>query len=310
MKKLKNIMVVGCGAIAQTHHIPLLQKKKVKLYLCDTNKDVVSKKFSKLNFSTNYNDFTDKIDGAFICTNHSSHYPIAYDLLDKKINLLIEKPITISLSECENLIGFEDHLTVGAGYFRRYIDNFINLRKIIRENRLGKIKKILMNEGGVYGWPVMSNSFWKKESAGGGVLIDTGSHSVDLLNFIFDNNIHLVNYEDDAVDGLETNADLKLLSDDVEIDLSLSRNRPMSNTMKIYFDDKFIEFDATNGGVVDKHNDVDFSFSQAEYPDDIFTKQIESWINPNENLGRKIVSASDVKHTVKIIEQCYLLKNG
>ena len=181
---MKNILIVGCGAIAQSHHIPVLKKLKSNLFLCDTNSKVIPKKLSNIPFSTNYNDFIDNVEGGFVCTSHSSHFPIANDLLEKNINVLIEKPITVNLADCKKLMAYENRNIVSAGYFRRYIDNFKKLKKIIEDKEFGSINSIVINEGGVYGWPVMSNSFWKLKSAGGGVLIDTGSHSVDLINFL------------------------------------------------------------------------------------------------------------------------------
>jgi predicted dehydrogenase len=305
---VKNILIIGCGAIAQTHHIPVLKKQNVNLFLCDTNPDILSKKLSSFPFSTNYNDFINEVDGAFICTNHSSHFPIAHDLLSKKINVLIEKPITVTVSECESLMAFEKEFIVSAGYFRRYIENFKILKEIISHKKYGPIKEIKIYEGGVYGWPAMSNSFWKKESAGGGVLIDTGSHSVDLINFLLDNKIVLESYKDDAIDGIETNAELELSSNNSTIYMSLSRTRPMSNTIRIDFEHAFIELDATNGAVIMKHETIDENFGIGEYPDDLFTKQARAWIGSSINKDSS-VSASEVCHTVKIIEQCYSLED-
>lgn len=301
---MKNILIIGCGAIAQTHHIPVLKKQKLNLFLCDTNPKILSKNLSSLPFSTDYNDFISEVDGAFICTNHSSHFSIAYDLLIKKINILIEKPITVTLSECESLMAFENEYIVGAGYFRRYIENFKLLREIISKKKYGDVKEIKIYEGGVYGWPAMSNSFWKKESAGGGVLIDTGSHSVDLVNFLLDDKMQLEQYKDDSIDGIETNAELSLSSNSAKIYISLSRTRPMSNTIKIVFEDAFIELDATNGAVMIKHEKIDENFGIGEYPDDIFTKQAKAWIGSSVN-ERSVVSSSEVVDTVQIIEQCY-----
>ena len=253
-------------------------------------------------FSTDYNDFIDDVEGALICTSHASHFSIANDLLKKNINVLIEKPITVSLSDCEKLVKFEQSNIVAAGYFRRYIDNFRLLKEIIETKKLGEVNSISINEGGVYGWPVMSNSFWKLESAGGGVLIDTGSHSVDLVNFLFNGDVKLINYADDSKGGVEANSDLHLLAGEAKINISLSRNRPMSNSILINFSNGFIELDVTNGALLKSNISSIHSFKEGEYPDDIFKKQATAWIN---NKKDEIINASNVLKTVKIINQCY-----
>jgi hypothetical protein len=78
----------------------------------------------------------------------------------------------------------------------------------------------------------------------------------------------------------------------------------MSNTIKIDFENAFIELDATNGAVIMKHEKIDENFGIGEYPDDIFTKQAKAWIGSSVNKGT-VVSASEVVNTVQIIEQCY-----
>ena len=299
---MKNILIVGCGAIAQAHHIPVLKKLKCNLYLCDTNPEVIPKKLNNIPFSTNYNDFINNVEGALICTSHASHFSIANDLLEKNINVLIEKPITVSLSDCEKLVKFEKRNIVAAGYFRRYIENFRLLKEIIETKKLGVVNSISINEGGVYGWPVMSNSFWKLESAGGGVLIDTGSHSVDLVNYLFNGDLKLINYTDDSKGGVEANSDLYLLAGEAKINISLSRNRPMSNSILINFSNGFLELDVTNGALLKTNISSVQSFKDGEYPDDIFTKQATAWINDKKD---EVINASDVLKTVMIINQCY-----
>lgn len=298
---MRDILIIGCGAIAQNHHIPLLRKLKRKIYLCDSNPKVINKNLSSFPFSTDYRSFIEKIDGALICTGHSSHFPIAIDILNHKKNVLVEKPCTITFDDCKQLSNFEQDFLVGAGYFRRYIPNFSLLKEIIKYKKYGEVLKIEIDEGGVYGWPVMSNSFWKKETAGGGVLIDTGSHSVDLVSFLFDGNIDINDYLDDSRGGVEANAYLTLKSNETIIKINLSRNRPMSNTMKIFFKNGIIVFNATNGEVTYKENIIE-DFEPGEHPDDTFLRQLNAWINPMQN---NLIQASDVLKTVQIIEDCY-----
>ena len=45
---MNNILIIGCGAIAQAHHIPVLKKLKCNLYLCDTNPEVIPKKLNNI----------------------------------------------------------------------------------------------------------------------------------------------------------------------------------------------------------------------------------------------------------------------
>jgi len=55
-------------------------------------------------------------------------------------------------------------------------------------------------EGNVYSWPVASDFFFRKETAGGGVLMDTGVHTFDMLLWFF-GEISDLDYRDDAFGG-------------------------------------------------------------------------------------------------------------
>ena len=75
----------------------------------------------------------------------------------------------------------------------------------------------------------------------------------------------------------------------------------MSNTMKIFFKNGIIVFNATNGEVTYKENIIE-DFEPGEHPDDTFLRQLNAWINPMQN---NLIQASDVLKTVQIIEDCY-----
>ncbi len=304
---MKKILIVGCGAITQQHHIPALEKLGCKIYLSDLNPEVVLKQNAKFPFSNDYKDFIDVIDGALIATNHSSHFFISETILKSGKHVLVEKPITINTIDCEKLITFEKNNIVGAGYFRRYIENFIILKNIIKEETFGKIKKIEINEGGVYSWPAMSNSFWKKDSAGGGVLIDTGSHSIDLLFFLLNEEINLISYFDDSIDGIEANSEINLKTkSNISINVALSRTRPTKNEIFLEFEDAKISLNVANGSLNNIISEKNFnSFTEMEYPDDIFIKQVKYWTNSFELSENQLVKASDALKTVKLIEECY-----
>lgn len=308
---MKKIIIIGCGAISQKHHIPSLLKNSAQILLCDKNPDVLDAKLKKYPFSTNFMDFLNEADGALIATNHTSHFKIAKNLAENNVNVLIEKPITTSLDDCKQLIKFENKISVGAGYFRRYVKNFNLLKEIIQNHKLGVVKKIEIEEGGVYGWPAMSNAFWKKESSGGGVLMDTGSHSIDLVHFLLGKKLQLIKYEDDALDGIEVNCEIQLQCEDIAISIELTRNKPTLNQLKVYFENFYLTFNITNGELVENNlENEEFQFSAAEYPDDTFYNQISIWLDSFTNPNNKLVKASCVKDTVELIEDCYNFKKN
>ena len=98
--------------------------------------------------------------------------------------------------------------------------------------------KVEINEGGVFNWQVASVGSFSHKLNGGGVLMDTGPHTLDLLFQIFEE-VNIVNsYMDSKAPAIEANCYLKLLAENkIPINVNLSRNRYLSNTARFKFED-------------------------------------------------------------------------
>src|SRR6266536_3703994 len=101
--------------------------------------------------------------------------------------------------------------------------------------------------GFVYNWPVASGFFFSKEQAGGGVLVDTGSHMLDLLLWWLGDVIDVVEYRDDSLGGVEAECWLSLVlqtpTGPVQGNIILSRLRKLRNTARIVGERFTIECD-------------------------------------------------------------------
>ncbi|HHE07827.1 MAG TPA: gfo/Idh/MocA family oxidoreductase, partial [Chlorobaculum parvum] len=67
-------------------------------------------------------EMADTCDAAVIATTNSSHYVIAKQLLEAGLSLFIEKPITTTLEEADELIRIEKEkgLTIQVGHIERF----------------------------------------------------------------------------------------------------------------------------------------------------------------------------------------------
>ena len=63
-----------------------------------------------------------------------------------------------------------------------------------------------VREGRVYDWPSLTDAPLRKESAGGGVLIDVGVHVLDSLHFCL-GELAVMDYADDSFGGVEAEAE-------------------------------------------------------------------------------------------------------
>lgn len=145
--KILNFGVIGCGAIAQTVHIPLLfQNPFINIgAICDSRINLVKKIAKKYNIRNYYSNYDRLIaenhfDAIIICTNSDSHVPIAIDVMKKGINVLIEKPAAMTKDDALALkkTSKSHKVFYSAGYMWRYDAGVTIAQNIFIEKRHGK----------------------------------------------------------------------------------------------------------------------------------------------------------------------------
>lgn len=231
------VAVVGCGAVAELAHLPALAKlPEVRVtVLVDPNRERrerLARQFNVEHTSAELAGRFDLFEAAIVAVPHALHAPIGVQLLARGKAVLLEKPMATSVAECEMLLRAAEQsgALLAVGLMRRFYRAHQFVRRLLIEGALGKIRTFDFQEGFIYNWPVASDFFFRKETAGGGVLMDTGAHTLDcLLHWLGD--FAEVEYRDDARGGVEANCLLKLrLQNGATGTVELSRTRQLRNT--------------------------------------------------------------------------------
>ena len=188
--------IIGLGKMGLVHASTIRTHPDVEVTaLCDTSKfmtQALGNFFPDVRF---YGDFekmlsSEDIDVVFVTTPTGSHAPIALECARAGKHLFVEKPLSTTLAEAEQLSREIATASVRSqvGYVCRYAPTFEKAREIIRSGALGKIQ----NFGSVkYSSDVTrrvekSWRFMRKSSAGGGgVVNEFACHGIDLLIWIF-----------------------------------------------------------------------------------------------------------------------------
>ncbi len=192
-KKL-NIAILGCGRVA-LHYYKIFKLNKILnikiVAVCDTNIDK-AKAFANKYKSKHFKYLNQmikqvKIDLLIVCTPSGSHFENAHYALNKNINVLVEKPITMIPDHGEKLINIakKKGLYFGVAFQNRYNKAIKCLKDAFIKKRFGKIVTISIvlrwcryQEYYNDGW----HGTWKND---GGVINQQAIHHVDVLNWIF-----------------------------------------------------------------------------------------------------------------------------
>ena len=121
---------------------------------------------------------------AIVCTPPNTHSNICIDLMSLGIHVLCEKPLAPTEMEARRMISAAEHngVVFSLGSKFRFVEDVQKTRDIIEDGILGDI---VLLENTFAGFVDMSKR-WNSnpEISGGGVLIDNGTHSIDIMRFL------------------------------------------------------------------------------------------------------------------------------
>jgi scyllo-inositol 2-dehydrogenase (NADP+) len=131
------------------------------------------------------------IDLVSICSPNDTHFTYAKQALQAVKHVLVEKPFTATSKEAEELISLaltqRKILTIFQN--RRFDSDFLTVKKLIEENRLGEILNFEIYYNRFK--PALNVKKWKeKNTTSSGVLYDLGAHIIDQTIVLFGKPLH------------------------------------------------------------------------------------------------------------------------
>jgi predicted dehydrogenase len=319
------LAIVGCGAVTELCHLPAAKLAPEVEIVALVDKNIARAQFLGQGFGVDvcaddYHDLPSNVDGVIIALPHYLHAPATIEFLERGIPVLVEKPMALNLQEAEAMvraandsgvplqIGLMNHFCKGARLVKRAID----------EGWLGEVRSFTVEWGFVYDWPVSSGFVFSKEQAGGGVLVDLGSHVLDLLLWWLGDVVDL-EYKDDSLGGVEAESWLSQTLEgpagSVSGTVTLSRLRQLSNRARIDGDRFTIECDIDNpvtarfwptaSAEEDLIFGLDFDSLPRQTLDDAYAEQLRAFGQAITTGCKPVVPGESVLGSVALIERCY-----
>jgi len=204
-----NFVIIGCGRIANKIIDGIISNsEKAKLVaVCDILEDkmqqIKNRYIEKSNVLDEVIEVSDykkvlekvKIDVAIISTESGYHEEIGLYFLENGVNIIIEKPIAMSIQGAQKLVDMakEKNLKLAACHQNRFNYPIQLLKKAIKENRLGRIfngmARILWTRDDNYYLQAPWRGTWTLD---GGTLMNQCIHNIDLINWMMDDEIDTV----------------------------------------------------------------------------------------------------------------------
>jgi predicted dehydrogenase len=212
MSKPFRLAIVGAGMITRGSHLPSALAST--LIEVTALVDPVAGRAAALageygiapRIATRIGEVLGHIEGAVIATPNHTHAAIAVECLRSGVPVLIEKPLASSCQEGLAIVraAEESGQVVAVGYATRFRESTLLLKSLLDEGYFGAVRRYVHQFGTPGGWAPLSAYNLDRKTAGGGVLVVTGTHFLDRM-------LHFwgypdeANLEDDSLGGPEAN---------------------------------------------------------------------------------------------------------
>ena len=183
------IGIIGCGLITQHKYIPGFKKAGASIVgVCDLNHDLAKSIAIKNNIAKYYNDLEvmlkeNNFDIISIATPPATHAKIAQTALQSGAHILIEKPMAMTVDECDKIINEAKKLNkkICVGHSDLFYPPVIKARKLLSEANIGEFRGMRVLLSTPFTYALSKSDHWIHKLPGG-ILGETGPHAVYLTS--------------------------------------------------------------------------------------------------------------------------------
>lgn len=191
--------LIGCGRISPNHIEATKNNNLEFVAMCDVLPEAMEEKSDKFGLEKvkKYTDYKEMLEKekpelVAIATESGKHAAIALDCIAERCNLIIEKPIALSIADADAIItaGQKAGVVVCANHQNRFNKSVQYIRKALESGRFGKLSHgaahVRWNRGKGYYEQAPWRGTWAQD---GGCLMNQCIHNIDLLRWMMGDDI-------------------------------------------------------------------------------------------------------------------------
>jgi predicted dehydrogenase len=207
------VAVLG-GGFGSWFHLPGLlaqpERFTVKRF-CDQNAEVVKGVLQDARLAgavggTDYKEVLSDpaVDAVIVSLPHHLHEPVCVAAVQSGKHMMVDKPIARTLAEADRIIeaAERNNVTLMVAHNQRFEPPFLRIQETLTAGGLGRALYAVTSHNQNFNRP--RGTYWRsKESVGGGCLIGSGVHNLDLMRWFFGEADEVFAYEVLDPDRLE-----------------------------------------------------------------------------------------------------------
>jgi UDP-N-acetylglucosamine 3-dehydrogenase len=173
--------VIGAGAMGKNHARLYADMEHITLVGIADPDPAVRAQVAARCHTSGFGDFREMLDRAkphlaSLAAPTEMHYPIACELIDRGIHVLVEKPISLTVAQGEDLVrrAAACGVKLGVGHVERFNPAVLALKEHIDRGELGKVFQISVRR--ISGFPPRIRDV--------GVVLDLATHDLDVMRYL------------------------------------------------------------------------------------------------------------------------------
>jgi len=296
MKRIK-VGVIGVGSLGKHHariYSGLSNVEFVGIYDTDFNRAKTIADKLKCPYYTDYNKLIQNIEAASIATPTKTHYEVARALLEKGINLLIEKPITNDINQAKELIKIADEnkCILQVGHIERFNSAVQAIKRLNKKpifiecHRLGP---------------------FSKRSTDIGVVLDLMIHDIDIvLDFV---NSTVVSVDSIGMNVLTKHDDIAnariTFANGTVCNLTASRiTNKTTRKIRLFFENSYVSIDYAfqKAALYKKDGDKIIQKMMNIKKEEPLKKELEYFANCVINKQQPVISGKEAVQALEIAQ--------
>jgi predicted dehydrogenase len=189
MQEIK-IGIIGCGGIAGAHKKGYLANQAKIVAITDINRSAAEKfgqdlPGAKIFASAGELVASGQVEAISVCTPPASHEEAVLQALARGIHVLCEKPLAHTTGSAQQIAraAKKSKGLLMTAFRHRFLPAMVKVKELISSGEIGE--PVMFHN--IFCGPAFDMDkkwFSKKKIAGGGTLMDTSSHSIDLFRFL------------------------------------------------------------------------------------------------------------------------------
>lgn len=188
--------IIGCGDVARRRVAQAIQQEPRSELVAVNRRDETKLR----DFARDFNvpqSFTSAdaliaspdIDAVYIATPVNLHRPQTLAAAAAGKHVLVEKPMAMSVAECDGMIAAcaERDVRLGVAFYRPFYPVVHRMRALIDAGEIGRVLSVSAVTATPFAITPDDDGYWRvvPEQGGGGAMMDIGSHRLDLFVQLF-----------------------------------------------------------------------------------------------------------------------------